>query len=109
MNNKGFAVSSIIYSLLILFIILIFGILSILGSRKLILDKLKYQVMDELNGDNLYKDDSGANQPELFNNMIPVSYNGINWVYANTTKKWYNYNSKEWANAVVLNSGITKK
>ena len=56
----------------------------------------------------LYKDGSGANKPELLNNMIPIKYNGTNWVYADISEEWYNYNSKEWANAVVLNNGVSK-
>ena len=55
-----------------------------------------------------YVDNSGANAPELVNNMIPVRYNGTNWVYVNIKEEWYDYNSKEWANAVVLNSDVTK-
>ena len=111
MNKKGFAVSGIIYSILILFLILIFSILSILGSRKLILDKLKNDVMNELNDEVFeltYRDLSGANSPELLNNMIPIKYNGTNWVYADISEEWYDYDNKEWANAVVLNSGVSK-
>ncbi len=52
LNNKGLAVSGIIYSILILFLILIFGILGILGSRKMILDKLKNDVLEQLNQSN---------------------------------------------------------
>ena len=40
--------------------------------------------------------------------MIPIRYNGSNWVYADTTEEWYDYDSKEWANAVVLNNGVSK-
>ena len=111
MNNKGFAVSGIIYSILILFLILIFGVLSILGSRKLILDKLKNDVMNELNDEVtklIYRDRSGANSPELLNNMIPIKYDGSNWIYADLSEEWYNYDNKEWANAVVLNDGVNK-
>ena len=57
----------------------------------------------------VYKDNSGANRPELLNNMIPVYYDGSNWIYADIYKEWYDYDAKEWANAVVLNSGVTKK
>jgi len=65
---------------------------------------------------NIYTDNSGANEPDLLNNMIPVRYDGKNWIYADTTIKssgtlsdlWYNYDEKMWANAVVLNSGVTK-
>ena len=55
-----------------------------------------------------YNDNSGANAPKLYNNMIPIRYDGSNWIYADTKEAWYNYDKKEWANAVVLNSGVTK-
>ena len=55
-----------------------------------------------------YQDDSGANKPEMLNNMIPIIYENDTWKYANIEEKWYDYNKKEWANAVVLNSGVTK-
>lgn len=59
LNKKGFAISSIIYSILILFLLLIFGILGVLGSRKLIFDKMKHDIMNDLNGDVVDK------QPEV--------------------------------------------
>ena len=55
-----------------------------------------------------YTDNSGANKPELFNNMVPIKYENEKWLVANTSQKWYDYDAKEWANAVVLNSGVTK-
>ena len=55
-----------------------------------------------------YTDNSGANAPELDTNMIPIRYDGTNWVYADTTQAWYNYDNQEWANAVVLNESVTK-
>ncbi|MDY2893130.1 MAG: prepilin-type N-terminal cleavage/methylation domain-containing protein [Candidatus Faecisoma sp.] len=55
-----------------------------------------------------YIDNSGANKPELFNNMKPIKYENEKWLVANTSQKWYDYDAKEWANAVVLNSGVTK-
>ena len=55
-----------------------------------------------------YTDTSGANKPELLDNMIPIVYDGNNWVYADVKEAWYNYDNKEWANAVVLNDNITK-
>ena len=114
-NNKGFAISGILYSILILFLLLVFSILAILGSRKLIIDRFKLEVLNKIYGNELekektvYKDNSGANRPELLNNMIPVYYDGSNWIYADIYKEWYDYDAKEWANAVVLNSGVTKK
>ena len=113
-NKKGFAISGILYSILILFLLLVFSILAILGSRKLIIDRFKLEVLNKIYGNELekektvYKDNSGANRPELLNNMIPVYYDGSNWIYADIYKEWYDYDAKEWANAVVLNSGVTK-
>ncbi len=55
-------------------------------------------------------DNSGANKPTLYSNMIPIVYDGRKWIYSNGTQTdWYNYTNKQWANAVVLNSGITKE
>ena len=34
-----------------------------------------------------YVDASGANKPELANNMIPIRYNGSNWVYADINEE----------------------
>ncbi len=55
-----------------------------------------------------YQDDSGANIPELLNNMVPIKYQNNNWVIADISQEWYNYNEKEWANAVVLEDGVSK-
>ncbi len=51
-NNKGFAVSSIMYLILVMCIILITVTLSILGNRKLILDKKKNEIVNKLSNDN---------------------------------------------------------
>lgn len=89
MNNKGFAISSIIYSILILFIILVFGILSILGSRKIVLDKLKNNVMGQLNGDIVRVNDpkliveattlniNKGQTVDLLNGVTASDYNGV--------------------------------
>ena len=55
-----------------------------------------------------YTDNSGANKPELFDNMVAIKYENEKWLVANLSQKWYDYDAKEWANAVVLNSGVTK-
>lgn len=48
------------------------------------------------------------NPPELYTNMLPVTYNGTNFVYADTAHEWYNYENKQWANAVVLINNPSK-
>ena len=58
-------------------------------------------------GGTAYLDGTIPVAPKL-GNMIPIKYNGSNWVYANVSQKWYDYANKEWANAVVLSSGVTK-
>lgn len=112
MNNKGFAISSIIYAILILFLALIVGILGLLGNRKIILDKLKNNVIAKINNEEIYKpiykDNSGASVPELSDGFIPVVYDGTNFVYADIHTKWYDYDQKEWANAVMLKKDVYK-
>ena len=78
MNNKGFAVSGIIYSILILFLLLLFSILSIMGARKMVLDKLKNDVMNELN-------DNGESEVGLIG--TPIGEIAKELVYDNDTCK----------------------
>ena len=57
--------------------------------------------------DDLRIDNSGANYPELTDALIPVVYNGSNWVKADVTSStstygWYDYDQKKWANAVLV-------
>lgn len=49
MNNKGFAISGIIYTILLIFLIVLAGILSLFNSRKNVLDNLKNKVVGEVN------------------------------------------------------------
>src|SRR5574344_713730 len=56
-------------------------------------------------------DKSGANEPLLADNMIPVYYDNANDVWKkadvnneNSTYQWYNYKSQMWANAVTVTS-----
>lgn len=54
-------------------------------------------------------DGTCANKPELYNNMIPVTYSNGSWVVSdknNSTEEnlWYSYNASRWANSVVVNN-----
>ena len=45
--------------------------------------------------------------PVLAEGMIPIKWNGSNWVKANSTNSnndWYDYKEKKWANAVMVNA-----
>ena len=47
-------------------------------------------------------------EPVLKDGLIPVKISSDGTViYADTTKKWYNYCDKVWANAVILNDGVS--
>jgi len=48
LNNRGIAISAILYMILIFFIILVFSILSILSSRKLVLNKIQEEVYNDV-------------------------------------------------------------
>ena len=53
----------------------------------------------------MYNDGSGASAPELYNGLIPVTYDSNNnheIVVADITGEWYNYNNHEWANAILI-------
>ena len=55
-------------------------------------------------------DNSCANKPELYSNMIPVTYKDGNWVVADTSNSnkdnlWYDYSNQKWANSVVVVDG----
>lgn len=52
-------------------------------------------------------DDSGANVPMLSDNMIPIKWNGVEWVKADKRNptgenRWYDYDRQEWANVVLI-------
>ena len=53
LNNKGFAITGILYSVLILFLALLLGILGIVSSRKILLDKTKSEIINKLNDVNI--------------------------------------------------------
>jgi len=49
-----------------------------------------------------------VNKPVLASGMIPVKYNGTNWVICSQTdEEWYDYEDKKWAN-VMLSDGTYK-
>ncbi len=60
----------------------------------------------------IYTDNSGANKPELVEGLTAVIYddNSEQWKIADIGEKWYDYDKKEWANAVILSeTGKGKK
>lgn len=68
LNKKGFVSSAVLYSLLLLFLALILGLLSLLSNRKQILDKLKGDIKNEINQINIY---------DVYENGTAVYYNPV--------------------------------
>ena len=62
-------------------------------------------VLGETPGDGTggWNDGSGAGAPIVSKDLVPVliASDGV-VTYANTSEKWYDYENKEWANAVIL-------
>ena len=55
----------------------------------------------------LDEDPTGANRPVLAEGMIPITYDGTNWVKADiygAYNNWYDYGNQKWANAVMVTS-----
>ena len=67
--------------------------------------------------DGSWSDTKGVNTPKLSNGMVPVIYNGTNWVVCcSTSKDWYNYvagtgtadnNASQWANVMLMDGIVT--
>ena len=55
----------------------------------------------------LDEDPTGANRPVLAEGMIPITYDGTNWIKADqygAYNNWYDYGNQKWANAVMVTS-----
>ena len=57
--------------------------------------------------EDLAEDPTGANRPVLVEGMIPITYDGTNWIKADeygAYNNWYDYGNQKWANAVMVTS-----
>ena len=55
------------------------------------------------------KNEEFISEPDLYNNSLtPIIYENDTWKVADINTKWYDYANQKWANAVILNSGVTK-
>ena len=82
------------------------------NSSSLLKSKNVQDALDELysKASNLTSCSKGVAEPVLKDGLIPVKLSDDGTVtYADTSKVWYNYCDKVWANAVILNSGASYK
>ena len=72
------------------------------------LGMLDNSIKEYINGNNSnkeYLDNELITSPKVSQGMIPVYWNGSNWIKTTTDdSKWYNYTNKEWANIVLEDS-----
>ena len=62
-------------------------------------------IKEYVNGRKGYVDNELITSPKISEGMIPVYWNGNNWIKTTTEdSKWYNYTNKEWANIVLEDS-----
>ena len=62
--------------------------------------------------EDLVEDPTGANRPVLAEGMIPITYDGSNWVKADkygAYNEWYDYGNQKWANAVMVTNDTRDK
>ena len=111
MNSKGFAVTGIIYSLMILFIILVIALMSMFSDRKTTLDKFKSDIMEEINGNldvksNIFTPTTTQNE---FYHKIPLDgYYEINMMSSNgisLTSEFYFYKNNNLKITFNVNDG----
>ena len=74
---------------------------------KEMMGKLDNELTEYVNGSNNkgYIDNELITSPKISEGMIPVYWNGNNWIKTTVDdSKWYNYMNKEWANVVLEDS-----
>ena len=105
LNKKGFVASATMYSLLVLFIALIIGLLVLFANRKMILDKLKDDIKSEINMADVY---SYYDSKVVYYNPVTDKFCG-NYDEENSKDgvktgclKWYLYDGSKSSKSVKL-------
>jgi len=122
-DTKGITLISLVVTIIVLIILAAVSISLVLGENGLIQRTQKaaeeYQnaqkkEQEELEGivgemdeitNSQYNETKGINQPKITEGMIPIKYNGTNWVICSKDDlEWYDYTNKNWAN-IMLSDG----
>ena len=74
------------------------------------LESLLNKITSEVPSEEGYNESKNVNSPKVATGMIPIKYNGTDWVVCSKEDpEWYNYdNTKKWAN-IMLSDGTYKE
>ncbi len=113
-KGKGITLIALVITIVILIILATVTINAVLGENGLI---SKAQQAKEIQEQAIRNEEEGMNTllgefaeamgelavaPKLSDGMVPVKWNGSNWVKTTAEdKEWYNYGNKQWANVVL--------
>ncbi len=106
MNEKGFAVTSLLYGAIALILIISIVVISVMTTTR----SLNTDFVDIVEGEltlaiENYNKSIEPHVPELVGEMIPVIYSGGAWIKADITNyddSWYDYEEQRWANVVTV-------
>lgn len=86
MNNKGFAVSGILYTILLIFLSLIVMLLFDLQNKKNLLDEMKNETLNKIDNNCPYTDIAACNTeyiPENTSLNIRTVQEALDYLYSN--------------------------
>ena len=78
------------------------------GNLKMFLGENNKITTTPIKPQNLYVDEAGV-KINLPKGLTPVVYEDYKWKIASVEDAWYDYNNQKWANAVILEDGVSNK
>ena len=128
-SNKGITLIALVITIIVLLILAGVSIAMLTGDNGIItqaqnakekteearireeqqLDSLLNRITSEIPSEEGYNESKNVNSPKITQGMIPIKYNGTDWVVCSKEDpEWYSYdNTKKWAN-VMLSDGKYK-
>ena len=129
-SNKGITLIALVITIIVLLILAGVSIAMLTGDNGIItqaqnakekteearireeqqLDSLLNRITSEIPSEEGYNESKNVNSPKITQGMIPIKYNGTDWVVCSKEDpEWYSYdNTKKWAN-VMLSDGKYKE
>ena len=109
LNNKGFVTSALLYTLLILFISILLGVLALFSNRKMILDKLKHDIKNQISEQSISYPNGTIVYYNPKTNSVCNNYVEETYTANSECLKWYIYNDSASRSNVsmILNQNFT--